>query len=69
MHPLKTISFEGIDFPCLNDPDAFLTRLYGDYMAYPKKIGMGHSMFLNLTNEEREVIQGLISSLKEEVLV
>lgn len=65
LHPLKTIRFEGINFPCLNDPDAFLTRLYGDYMAYPKKIGVGHSMFLNLTNDEKEVIQGLISSLKE----
>lgn len=65
LHPIKTIDFEGIKFPCLNDPDAFLTRLYGDYMAYPKKIGVGHSMFLNLTNDEKEVIQGLISSLKE----
>lgn len=65
LHPLKTIRFEGINFPCLNDPDAFLTRLYGDYRAYPKKIGVGHSMFLNLTNDEKEVIQGLISSLKE----
>ncbi len=59
LHPLKTIEFEGIEFPCLNDPDAFLSRLYGDYMAYPKKIGTGHSMFLNLDNEEKQAIEEL----------
>ena len=59
LHPLKTINFEGIDFPCLNNPDAFLTRLYGDYMAYPKKIGVGHSMFLVLTEDEKKQIDNL----------
>ncbi len=69
LHPLKTINFEGMDFPCLNNPDAFLTRLYGDYMAYPKKIGVGHSMFLELSENEKEIIQELVSSLSNEVLV
>ena len=59
LHPLKTISFEGREFPCLNNPDAFLTRLYGNYMAYPEKIGVGHSMFLKLTDKEKTVIKEL----------
>ena len=66
LHPLKTIKYEGIDFPCLNNPDSFLTRLYGDYMAYPKKISMGHSMYLKLTDDEKGVIKELISSLNKE---
>ena len=65
-HLFLTLSFLALPvIPSLNDPDAFLSRLYGDYMAYPKKIGVGHSMFLNLSNKEKEVIQELISSLKE----
>ena len=59
VNPLKTISFEGSEFPCMNNPDAFLTRVYGDYMAYPKKITMGHSMFLNLSDEDKAVIKEL----------
>lgn len=68
LHPLNKIIFEGEEFPCLNNPDAFLKRLYGDYMSYPKKIGVGHSMFLQLTDEEKEIIEELKSSLKSEVL-
>ena len=57
--PLKEIEFEGIMFSCMNNPDAFLTRVYGDYMSYPPKITMGHSMFIELTDEERQVIEEL----------
>ena len=64
LHPIKTIKFEGFEFPCLNDPDAFLSRLYRDYMAYPKKIGMGHCMYLKLTDDEKEIIEKLKKSLK-----
>lgn len=59
VHPLKTIIFEGLEFPCLNKPEDFLTRLYGDYMAYPKKITMGHAMLLNLSEEEKVIIDEL----------
>ncbi len=66
LHPLKTIQFEGIDFPCLNNPDAFLSRVYGDYMSYPEKITMGHSMYLEMTQSEKSVIQNLVSSFNQE---
>lgn len=58
--PLKPVIFEGYEFYCINNPDAFLSRLYGDYMAYPKKITMGHSMFLDISEEEKDVIKSLI---------
>ena len=64
LHPLKTIEFEGSKFPCLNNPEAFLTRLYGDYMKYPEKISMGHSMYLELSGTEKEIINDLILSYK-----
>lgn len=63
LHPLKTIEFEGHIFPCMNNPDAFLKRLYGNYMAYPKKISAGHSMCLSLTVDELEIIRQLKESL------
>ena len=59
LNPLKTIEFEGVEFPCLNNPDAFLSRLYGDYMAYPNKIGMGHSMFLHISQDYKDVLKNL----------
>ena len=33
--PLKEIYFEGIKFKCPNNPDVFLTAIYGDYMKLP----------------------------------
>ncbi len=33
--PLSTISFEGHNFPCPQNTDAYLTNLYGDYMQIP----------------------------------
>lgn len=63
--PLKTISFEGNEFPCMNNPDAFLTRVYGKYMDYPSKIGYGHSAYASLTEEEKIVIQELIKTVEK----
>lgn len=64
--PLKTIHFEGSEFMCMNNPDKFLTRVYGDYMAYPKKIGYGHSAYVELTDKDKKVIQELKEGLKNE---
>lgn len=63
LNPLKTIEFEGKIFPCMNNPDDFLKRVYGDYMSYPSRITMGHSMFINLTEEEKEIIEKLKKNL------
>ena len=35
-------------------------------MAYPSKLGMGHNMYIKLSNSEKEVIKELISSLNKE---
>lgn len=63
--PLKEILFEGMQVPCINDIDEYLKRVYGDYMAYPKNITMGHSMLLNFTAEEKEVIDKLKNNYLE----
>lgn len=65
LNPLKTIQFEGYEFPCMNKDKYFLERLYKDYMKYPSKITMGHSMLLELTTEEKNII----STLAKNVLV
>lgn len=58
--PLKEILFEGIKVPCINNIEEYLSKVYGNYMAYPKKISMGHSMYLNFSAEEKDVIKKLI---------
>ncbi|MEA4967840.1 MAG: LicD family protein [Bacteroidaceae bacterium] len=35
LFPLKTICFEGHEFPCPNNTHNYLTRIYGDYMTIP----------------------------------
>lgn len=57
--PLKEIEFEDCKFPCINKIDAFLTGVYGDYMAYPKKFGVGHTMYAELSEEEKTEIERL----------
>lgn len=60
--PLKEMSFEGISFPVINSCDWFLKRLYGDYMAYPQKIGFGHTMYNKFDGEIENCIKELIKS-------
>ncbi len=54
--PLKKIEFEGYKFSCMANEKDYLTDYYKDFMAYPKKITMGHSAFRNLTETDKEVI-------------
>ena len=63
LYPLKTIEFENQNFPCINKPNEYLTRLYGNYMSYPKKIGYGHSAYVNLTEQDKKVIEELKNSI------
>lgn len=65
LFPLSTIEFEGKRYPCMNNPDAFLTRVYGNYMAYPKNITMGHSMLMNLSKKDKEIILDLKNRVKD----
>ena len=55
--PLKPMMFEGYEFSGINNPDAFLTRLYGDYMSYPSKITFGHSVYKRKSRKENNVIK------------
>lgn len=40
--PLKSASFEGHEFPIPNHARQYLQFFYGDYMAYPPKVGFQH---------------------------
>ena len=57
--PLKKTMFEGHEFNSMNVPEDYLSDYYGNYMEYPKKIGFGHCMYLDLTEDEKKVIEDL----------
>ncbi len=57
--PLKEAEFEGYNFPVMNNTDAYLRKTFGDYMSYPKKFGMGHSMYLNISDVDNKIIMEL----------
>jgi lipopolysaccharide cholinephosphotransferase len=57
--PLSEVEFEGVKIPCANKKEEFLSEVYGDYMAYPKKIGVGHNMYAELTEDEKKIIKEL----------
>ena len=63
--PLKTIEFEGYEFPCFNKPEEYLTKVYGDYMAYPKKFGYGHNMFVDFDNKTKDLISEIIKNKEQ----
>ena len=65
LNKFKTISFESIDFPCMNKPEDYLTRLYGDFMAYPSKIGIGHNAFIEFSEEEKLELKNIIKNLED----
>ncbi|MBO6271419.1 LicD family protein [bacterium] len=62
--PLQEIEFEGYKFPCLNEPEYIMTKVYGDYMSYPKKINFAHNAYLEMTAEDKQVVEDLKNSLE-----
>lgn len=56
IYPLKQIEFENYLFPCFNNVETYLRKVYGDYLKYPKKFGFGHNMFIEITEEEMNII-------------
>ena len=50
--PLKTVKFEGIEFPAPCDTDMYLTRLYGDWRKLPSHEQILKSIHTNLYMEE-----------------
>lgn len=57
--PLRSIEFEGFSTFCANKVEIYLKNVYGDYMAYPDKISVGHNMFKTIPEKELEVIREL----------
>ena len=59
--PIREISFENYDFMSVNEPERYLENLFGEYMSYPKKFGFGHSMYLNLSDDDNRIVKELRS--------
>jgi lipopolysaccharide cholinephosphotransferase len=55
--PLKEILFEDFNAMCMNKPEQYLSDIYGNYMEYPKKFGFGHSMYMTLSEENKQHIK------------
>lgn len=63
--PLKEIEFENFLFPCINNIESYLTKVYGNYMSYPKKFGFGHSMYIKLSETDKKIITELRSAYEK----
>ena len=50
--PLKTMAFEGEEFPVPNHTRQCLQRIYGDYMSYPPRVGFWHSHMADVVKRE-----------------
>ena len=58
--PFKTITFEGLEFPCMNKPEEYLARVYGNFMGYPRKMRLGHNILKEHSKEDKAVFRELI---------
>jgi len=62
--PLKTIEFEGMELACMNKPEIWLEKVYGNYMSYPQSNSMPvHNSFKNFSEQDKEVIKQLVESV------
>lgn len=59
LFPLGEIEFEGKKFPCVNNIEYYLEKVYGNFMCYPKKFGYGHNAFVKLNDIEKKYITEL----------
>ncbi len=62
--PITKTNFEGYKFNSMACPEDYLSDYYGNFMHYPKKLTSGHSMYLELTEQEKEVIECMKEELK-----
>ena len=59
VYPLKLIDFEGFKFSCMANEKDYLSDYYKDFMSYPKRITIGHSMFRELSEDDKKAIEDL----------
>lgn len=61
--PLKEISFEGQQFPCVAKTDPYLTHIYGDYKKLPHELHF-HTLTVNISAKEQQALHEYINSNK-----
>lgn len=55
--PLKKINFENIQLFAPQNPDNVLKALFGNYMSIPKDSYPRHSLYSEISQEEREILE------------
>ena len=60
LFPLKRILFEDREFYAPNKPEDVLRSIYGNYMALPKDPYPRHSRYLDISDSERNFLEGLV---------
>ena len=55
LFPLGTAVFEGCSFPVPSNPDAILSRIYGDYEMFPSDVG--HSLHGHANSSDMSLIE------------
>lgn len=60
--PVKNIEFEGLEFKSPADADAYLKKLYGDYMAFPKIMRPHDDIRGRISSEAESKMRELIAA-------
>ena len=59
--PLKRISFEGLEFYCINDSHSHLTTIFGNYMELPNDCYPKHIYSKNFNSDEEKQLDEFIN--------
>lgn len=63
VYPVKEVMFENIKFKSMANPYKYLADYYGEYMAYPKKLPKGHSMYDDFDENDLQIMNRLKGEL------
>ena len=64
VYPIKEVMFENHKFKSMANPEKYLADYYGDYMAYPKKLPKGHSMYDDFDETDLQIMNQLRGELQ-----
>ena len=59
VYPIKEVDFDGFIAKSMNNPKQYCKDYYGNYMAYPSKLNLGHSMYEKFEDKDLLAIEEL----------